>query len=160
MAQRRSNERSGFTLIELIFVMIIMGMMTTLAVPRYVRFVSNQRLDATARRVQTDLALARRRARFTSASQSVVFDAATGSYVLTAVPDLSDPQRPYTVSLSESPYGARILTASFNSSNTVTFDGYGTLQDAGTVVVAVGGLSRAINVSEGLVTVGPVAVVP
>jgi hypothetical protein len=58
------------------------------------------------------------------------------SYTLSGVKNLDNPNNTYTVDLQKSPYSLDSATANFNSSQTLTFDGYGTPSSGGTIVLS------------------------
>ncbi len=141
-------------MIEMIMVCIIMAIVTTMAAPRYATLIANQRLDAAARRVQVDLALARRTARFSSASRTVSFVVAGDSYSISGLEDPDRTGQPYSVDLSEEPYAATVVSAAFGGDADVIYDGYGIPDSGGSVVVRVGDYERTISVDGGTVTIG------
>ena len=65
-----TSGRSGFTLIELVMVLAIIGLITAIAAPRYAASLARYRAESAARRVAADLALARREAAASSSSRS------------------------------------------------------------------------------------------
>lgn len=141
----RPPRARAFTLVELLAVMVIIGIMAGIAVPRLVTSISLQRLEGAARRITTDLAYAQRQARFTSSSKTVKFNTATESYTLAGIPDPDHPAVDYAVSLGEEPYGANIVSASFGALPTLTFDGFGRPDNGGTVVIAVGKMKKTLT---------------
>lgn len=141
-----SHRQTAFTLIELIVVLAIMGMLATMAIPRLAAPAMNQRADGAARRVAADLNLARRHAYQAGTSQTVAFYVANGTYELTGLPDADRPTQDYAVDLTDEPYQAEILSVDFSGSEKVTFDGYGTPDSGGKVVIAAGVQKRAVVV--------------
>ena len=135
----------GFSLLELVVVLIIMALLAAIAVPRYGHAIARQRVDAVARRIIVDLSLARRQARMAGSSQEVRFDVAQNRYTLTGLPHLNRSSNEYAVSLSSEPYLATLLSADFDSSDTVTFDGYGVPDSGGQIVVRVGDYQKTIS---------------
>ncbi len=138
--------RFAFTLLELIVVMAIIGVVASIAVPRYANFVARGRADAAARRVVADLAFAQRLARQSGSAQRVSFSTDLDRYVLVGVPDPDHAGQDYSVALPVDPYQARINSADFGGSLEIVFDGYGVPDNGGAVVVKVGDHARQIDV--------------
>ena len=148
----------GFSLVELSFVVAIIGFMSAIAVPRVANTISHHRANATAQRIAADLALAQKKARCTSASRRVVFDIENHRYTVSGETSLDRTDTMWEVELAEPPYCARIIEIRLNkvaSAFEVVFDGYGMpLQDAA-IVIGVGRHHRTIsvNASSGWITV-------
>ena len=79
-----------------------------------------------------------------STSQTVQFDVAGNSYRLIGVPDQDRPGVEYAVSLSNEPYRAEIISADFGGDGLVVFDGYGTPDSGGTVIVQWGSIQKTV----------------
>jgi len=137
-----TTTRWGVSLLEFLMVLVIMGIAGAMAVPRYAGFIARSRLTAAVTRVQADLENARQKAKHTGASQSVAFDPATSSYTISA----SGGPAQQTVRLLEDPYHAQISSVAFGAGTTVTFDGYGEPDSAGTVIIQVGVYSQDVTV--------------
>jgi type II secretory pathway pseudopilin PulG len=141
--------RGAFTLVETFFVMVILAILSAIAVPRYAGFVANQQLEGAARRLTADLSLAQRQARRSSASQTVTFDVAHSSYQLVGMKHPDHPSQPFQICLLDEPYKARIVSASFGVVARIVYDGFGTPDTGGQVVIAVGAYQKTINVDVG-----------
>jgi len=122
-----NSPRRGFSLLELVFVLAIITILSAVAVPKYAAALARYRVDAAAKRVKAELLLARRVARMSGASQVV---------------DISN----YQSILSEPPYQAVIVSADFDGDEEVVFDGYGVPDSGGTATVQVGVTQRTVVV--------------
>lgn len=149
----------AFTLVEAVLVVVIVGILAGIAVPRFTGFVTHQHIEAATRRIITDMALAQRRARITSTAQTVTFDLNADSYTLPGMADPDHPSEPYTVSISDGPYASTITSADFGGDTEVVFDGYGVPDSGGTIVVAAGECQKTLtlNAQTGRVTVSEAA---
>jgi type II secretion system protein H len=138
--------RQGFSLLEILLVLAIIGIAAAMAAPRYGRAGARYRADLAARRVAADLRLAQSQARAASAARTVSFSAATEQYRLLEVLPLDGASGDYTVVLSAEPYRADLTLADFDGSSEVVFNGWGLPNSGGTVVVSVSGQQRTVLV--------------
>lgn len=136
----------GFTLLELMTVLMISATLAAVALPRYAQAVARYRADGAARRIVADLNLARQHAAATSSAVAVTFSTADHGYTIPALTDLNTRSGTYVVRLTDSPYQAKLVSADFTGSPTVTFDGFGQPDRTGYVVVAVGPTQRRVTV--------------
>jgi len=144
-----SRVKSGFSLVELLLVLSIMGVMAAIAAPRFGSATSRYRVELAARRVQQDLMWARELAQSKGSPQSVTFTALSGSYTL---PGVADPDRKvvsYAVDLTQAPYQIAMGSADFGNSPTITFSIHGVPSCAGTVVLELGKIVRTVTVHAG-----------
>ena len=157
MSERHHHRgsRTGFTLMEMVIVTLILGILTSVAAGRFAESLSYYRADSAAQRVRADLELARHRARMSSSSQSVEFEPLDNTYLLPGIPDLDHSGSDYAVDLNLPPHTATIVSADFGGEVEVTFDGYGVPTNGGTVVVQSGQFQRTISVDS---TTGSVSV--
>ncbi len=73
------TNRAGFTLIEMLIVIVVMGIAMTIAIPRF-RVTNKTKARRIATQLAADLEVARSQARAHRATVRVVFDAGTNSY--------------------------------------------------------------------------------
>ncbi|MEM1186375.1 MAG: type II secretion system protein [Planctomycetota bacterium] len=133
----------AFSLVELVVVMVILGIVAAVAIPRIADSVAGQRVDMAARRLNNDFVVVREMARSGSQSYTMTFDSSALSYEIKG--DTTS-----VVLLGREPYGLTRLDASFGDSGSteITVDGYGTWGDGGTVRLASG--NRTVSVVVGV----------
>lgn len=152
------HARRAYTLVELVLVLVIMGTIAAIAMPRLSQSLARQRVDGAADRIVSDLAYARALARSSSASVTVTFDPSRNRYAIPGPDPLRNTGAPYIIDLSLDPYRATMLggaaaavgvaTPNIGSANgtfSITFDGFGEASTTGWVVVKSGGISREVS---------------
>ena len=156
-SRHAASRRTGLTLIDLVVALLIIGVLSAVAAPRFVHMLGRYRVDAAASRVQADLEYARQQARTHGQSRTVVFDAAAHTYELADADHPDQPGGQYVVRLSDSPGEVALKAVSFGAENAprVTFDLYGRPDGGGTVVLNAGRAERSVRVdgTTGRVTV-------
>ncbi len=140
-----SLSRRAFSLLELVLILAIVAVVAAIAAPRYASSLANYRVEAAAQRIIRDLGVARAEARSGSTNITVTFDVASNNYGIAGVASLESASASANLTLSDAPYYAQLLNASFGLDEIVTFDGYGVPDSGGTVVVGVGGVTRTIG---------------
>jgi len=141
--------RKAFTFVELLIVLMLMGILAAVAAPKFVASMSRYRTESAAKRIVADLQYARQLARSKSASVTFNFEPELDRYILMNVADIDHPQEEFSVTLTESPYVAQIVSVTgYGANNRVVFDFYGRPNAAGSVVVASGGYQATITITE------------
>ncbi len=133
-------------MVEVILVVVIIATLAAVAVPRFSNTLTRQRVEAAARRIVADLALAQRQARTTNASQTVSFTLGTHEYTLIDMPHPDHPSLTYKVVLSDEPYRASLVSANFGGDTDIIFDVFGVPDSGGSVVISVGNQVRTVTV--------------
>ncbi len=136
---------SGFSLLELVVVLAVITVVSSIAIPRYASALSRYRVETAAHRLVRDYAYAAARARATSAQVMVLYDVFTDSYIMTNSVALNDADMLYKVDLAAEPYRADITLVNFGGSATLIFDGYGNAHADGIIYLTAGGETRQIT---------------
>ena len=139
-----ATAQRGFSLLELVIVLMIIAALSAIVVPRYSGALARYRAESAARRIAADLEYARAQADSQSASQQIIFDVAANSYQLTGLSGLDHPSLPYFVDLSDDLAGATLVAVDFGGDSTVVFNGYGVPDSGGTIAIKVGSVQETI----------------
>jgi len=111
------------------------------------------RADSAAARIVRDISLARATARATGAPVEIQFRPAQDFYEIPQALALDDPGTSFLVKLNEPPYSVDLLSADFDGSANLDFDGYGDVQEPGIVILALGDEQRRVIVDGSGVTI-------
>ncbi|NOX59456.1 MAG: prepilin-type N-terminal cleavage/methylation domain-containing protein [Planctomycetes bacterium] len=141
------SRRTAFSFVEIVVVLVILGVMAGIAVPRFSNAIARRRADSAATRIVMDLALARHHARVISADVTVTF-APQPAYAMDNVPDPNLPSSLYSVDLNTAPYHVTNWLLNFGGAKKVTFDMYGTPNRGGSIVIYVGNEARTISIDQ------------
>lgn len=158
------GERRGFTLIELVLTITILGIIAAVSIPTLVNLGSNN-AEVAARKLVSDLSYARRLAQSRNSIYGVSFDAAAETYTLYLYDPVADTKTTATDPLTASPMVVDLKTMSglqvadiqnpnFKGGLDVRFTPQGIPQDvnntaltnAGSVVFASAGVARTVTV--------------
>lgn len=138
-------DRRAYTIVEVIFVLLILAILWGIAAPRYAYSMSRYRAEAAARRLAADLALARSTAQQTSTNVVITFNTTANTYSMSGVQSMSKTSTTYNVSLAGSAYSASFATVPF-ANNQLTFNQYGAADQSGQIIVQSGGVQHTVTV--------------
>lgn len=136
--------RRGFSLLELVLVVVIVGIIAAIAVPRYGTALSRYRADAAMNRLAAELERAISRAEAGSASYLVTVDLQTET--MTVAGPLPATTVVTQTLFTDAPYHAD-LVVNASTSESITFDGYGRPDRTITFTVRSGDAQRTVMVS-------------
>jgi prepilin-type N-terminal cleavage/methylation domain-containing protein len=148
-------KRRGFSLLEMVMVLIAIAFAGAIAAPRFASASARYRCDAAAARIAADLRYCQATARSTGVARSITFNSNYMSYQISALTSLDNTSTTYTVNLANEPYRAVIRSAAIGNGTVLSFDIYGTPSSAATLVIACGSFTHTITLeaSSGAVTV-------
>ncbi len=138
--------RSGFTLIEMVIVVLIVSVLAVVAAPKFADTLQRTRAESAAKRIKADLGLARQNAISRSSTQTVQFTKGTGYYTLPGMADLDHSSQTYSVDLAAAPYNAVLVSAALGDDSDVQFDQYGQPDSGGTITVESGAFQKTVIV--------------
>ncbi len=125
--------------------LVIVGVLSAMVIPRFARSIEIHRANAAAERVKRDLGLARESAIVTSQNVTMTFNVVSDEYIIEGLTHLDDPNAKYKVTLSESPFRADLSQADFGGSTQVIFDGYGLADNDGKILIEAGRQQTAVK---------------
>ncbi|MCG8450848.1 MAG: GspH/FimT family pseudopilin [Pirellulales bacterium] len=140
----RSFRQAGFSFIELVIVMMMIGILLAAAAPKYMAAHAEYRCNLAAKQLAADLRFAASEAERTSQSRQVQFDLANDIYTLTGVNNIDHASQPYVVDLKDTHHSVDLVSADFNGDSVVTFDMFGRPNKNGMVVVQSGTKTRSV----------------
>ena len=146
---RTMKSATAFSLIETTMVVVILGVIMAVAMPRYTNSLYSYRAAMAANKIAADLTIARNDAFVSGSHRTVMLSQANNQYTLTGIPDPNFKNNANTVvNFNGNPYFATLGASTF-AANTFTFDGYGIPSAGGQVTVTAGSCTHTVLVDAG-----------
>jgi prepilin-type N-terminal cleavage/methylation domain-containing protein len=150
-ARRRFSHR-GFSLVEITTVLVIIGVLAGITVPRFMDSDRRYRVDAAVRRLVDDIALMRQQARAKGAAQTMNISRA-GYVIPTLISKDRGKTARYSVRWIDAPYSIQVaaLTA---AGNQITINASGDVTSTAEVTLQCGSYAKTVRIgNDGTVTV-------
>lgn len=144
----------AFTLIELSIIIVIVGVVAAVSMPKYAESRSRYQVELAARKVCLDATFVQNDARYGSATRAITYDLATDTYKFAYAKAGSSSSETALVILRDEPFRVTLLKADFDSSSVLTFNGFGVPVAGGVLAVGANtrGKSIAVDPDTGAVT--------
>lgn len=140
----------AFSLIELLMVMIMMGVIGAMAVPRYQNSLAKYRVDSSANRLIAELERARETARAGSVTIKATVKTSDSTCSFTGVKSLDLKSGTTVIEFNKDPYSTKIRATTYAVGGALTLDAWGQVATAGTIDLVSGGEARRVHVEAGL----------
>ncbi|MBX3364455.1 MAG: prepilin-type N-terminal cleavage/methylation domain-containing protein [Phycisphaeraceae bacterium] len=158
---RRPEGRSAFSLVEVVLVLVILAVVGGAAAARLGSPTQNARLDAAAKRLTADMAMARRAARTGSTTVRVRFNEGGVSYRMANVPHPLTGVAGYGVDLSRNPYRVGLAVVDDNGDSAVEFNARGGADAPVTIILQSARRQRGFRIdATGVMTELPPQAIP
>ncbi len=142
------HQPAGFTLVELVVVVLILAVIASASVPKIMARQDKWRVQSAARHLAHDLRQLGKYALAKSQSYTVTFDTALDQYVMPTVIDPAHPGQTYQVNL-RSLYGVDITSTTIPTimPQSITWSGHGTPSMPVVILLARHGEQSAVMVA-------------
>jgi prepilin-type N-terminal cleavage/methylation domain-containing protein len=142
------NFRRGFSLVEMVIVVLIIGIVALATIPRYQDYWTRHSLQSACQRVAADLRHAQSHAMSTSQNVDVNFSVSPDdSYSIPSLDSEANALLVYSVNVNGVPYRSSIHSANFDGDAVVVFNPFGIPDSAGSVTLSAGGFIQSVLVS-------------
>lgn len=140
--------RRGFTMLELVLVVVIIGMVAAVAAPRLAASQTGARLNAAEKRLASEFAAAAEMATTKGVTHTIQFDIAASELRVFEGPLANKSALVRTVPLGAEPYGVSLVSTNITGgASTIRVDGFGMYSATAKVQIAHRGAVRVVNLN-------------
>jgi len=141
------SRRSGFTMVDLVITVMIIGILAAVAAPKFAGSLQRMRVEAAARRIKADLGYQRQTAIAQSTSLTASFVPASDEYTIAGLPGLDRGGQVYSVSLSSSPFNTTLISATLGGDSDIQFDHYGKPDSGGVITLGSASYQQTVTIN-------------
>ena len=141
---RHTTTRTAFSMIELVMVVLILGVIVTIAAPRFADAGSGRRLSSGAKIIQRDIETIQLRAKATSKKHTIVFYPSRNTYMAFEGTSIEKDAVVLVRELAEEPLGLELNRTNIGDNQDIVISGFGDLEKSFTLEIGHSGTARDI----------------
>jgi prepilin-type N-terminal cleavage/methylation domain-containing protein len=138
---------TGFSLLELVITVLIVGILTAVATTRYADALATHRAERAAQRIAADIDAARHTAR--SRSQAITLAFTATGYTITGISSPDHPSGTFTVDLNDGILKSTLSSINLGGDANLVFNSFGMPDSGGSLQVSSGAMSKVVTVAAG-----------
>jgi type II secretory pathway pseudopilin PulG len=146
LSRSRPRTNHGFTLLDVTLTVVILGVLASAAVPKFLSSLGHHRAKAAAARIAADLTFARQLAMSKSQDIAVQFTTVSNEYVLEGVEHPDHTGESYLVRIGESPYESELVSADLGDDERIVFNAFGLPESGGKITVQSGRWRETVTI--------------
>lgn len=140
--------RRGFTLLELLLVVAVIGVLALVAVPRLASAQTGSRLAGAERRMQSEFAAVGELASAQGVTHTIQFHIPSSEMRIYRGTTAAAPALIRTIPFADEPYRTAIVATNITGAHTtIQVDGFGVYSAAATVQIDLGGIVRVVELT-------------